>query len=91
MMQSLISDPNHDPNINYDKLEKILCEAKEKHLPVKTVKFNKYKHKRSPWITLGILKSIKFRDGLYKKLNLSRLILFNTIILNTIFKFTTKS
>ena len=32
------------------------------------MKFNKYKHKRSPWITSGILRSIKFRDGLYKNL-----------------------
>ena len=34
----------------------------------KTVKFNKYKHKRSPWITNGILRSLKFRDNLYKSL-----------------------
>ena len=35
----------------------------------KYVKFNnKYKHKKSKWITYGIFKSIKFRDNLYKKL-----------------------
>ena len=32
------------------------------------MKVNKYNHKDSPWITQGILKSIKTRDNLYKKL-----------------------
>ncbi len=32
----------------------------------KTVKFNKYKHKKSKWITYGIMKSIHNRDNLYK-------------------------
>lgn len=39
-----------------------------KHFPIKWVKFNKYKHKVSPWISQGILKSIKYKDNLYKKL-----------------------
>ena len=30
--------------------------------------FNKYKTKKSSWITFGILKSIKYRDTLYKSL-----------------------
>ena len=68
LMESLEADLSQDPNINYEKLENILCRAKEKHLPVKTKKFNKYKHKRSPWITQGILRSIKYRDNLYKNL-----------------------
>ena len=32
----------------------------------KTVRFRKHKHKLSEWITSGILKSIQFRDNLYK-------------------------
>ena len=32
------------------------------------VRFNKFKHKLSPWITNGILTSISFRDKLYHKL-----------------------
>ena len=32
------------------------------------MKFHKHKHKRSPWITNGIIRSIKFRDNLYKQL-----------------------
>ena len=37
----------------------------------KWVKFNKYKHKKSSWITQGLLKSIKYRDNLYKRLKLT--------------------
>ena len=48
-----------DPNINYAKLEKIIIDAKNKCFPVKEVKFNKYKHKITPWITIGIIQSIK--------------------------------
>ena len=32
------------------------------------VQFKRYKHKKTNWITPGILKSIKFRDKLYIKL-----------------------
>ena len=39
-------------------------------MPYKTVKFNKYKHKKSTWITLAILKSIPYRDKLRNKLKL---------------------
>ena len=41
---------------------------KEKHLPYKFVKFNKYRHKDSKWMTHGVIKSIKNRDRLYREL-----------------------
>ena len=56
-----------DPNENYNKLEKIIKESKEKCLPLTEVKFKKYKHKISPWITFAIINSIKSRDKLYVK------------------------
>ena len=34
----------------------------------KTIKFHKHRHKKSKWITNGILNSIKFRDSMYKEL-----------------------
>ncbi len=37
-----------------------------KHMPSKLVKYRKYKHKKSKWITQGIIKSIHYRDNLYK-------------------------
>ena len=56
-----------DPNLNYDILSDIIVNAKEKCIPAKIVKFNKYKHKLNPWITSEILESIKHRDVLYKE------------------------
>ena len=46
----------------------LLQDAKDKHLPVRKIKFNKYKHKKNNWITRGILKSIKTKNKLYKVL-----------------------
>ena len=43
----------------------------DKHISSKTVKFNKYKHKKSKWITHGVIKSIKYRDKLYKILKMT--------------------
>ena len=57
-----------DPNNDYEKFEKIIPKSYDRHFPEKCVKFNKYKHKRSNWITSGILKSIEFRDKIYKRL-----------------------
>ena len=59
-----------DPNIDDAKFEKIITKTNDKHFPEKCVKFNKYKHKRSNWITSGILKSIEFRNKLYKRLKI---------------------
>ena len=67
----LSHDPNADPNENYDKLDKVLQELKEKHFPVKHVNFNKYRHKKNKWITRGIMNSIRFRDRMYKRLKLT--------------------
>ena len=44
IMQALDLDFQSNPSNNYEILEKILCEAKEKYLPKRTVKFDKYKH-----------------------------------------------
>ena len=35
-------------------------------MPLKRYRFNKYKCKKADWITTGIIKSIKFRDNLYR-------------------------
>ena len=56
------------PNHEYDIFERITVTAYEKHFPNKRVKVNKYKHKLSPWITTGLIKSVEFRNKLYKRL-----------------------
>ena len=66
---TLLDDTLHgDPNQNYDKLHQKLSELKCIHLPWKLVKFNKYRHKNNWWITHGVIKSIKYRDKLYRNL-----------------------
>ena len=37
-------------------------------MPLKRIKLHKYKHKKTEWITAGIIRSIKFRDNLYKRM-----------------------
>ena len=62
---------DQDPNINYNKLSDLIQNAKNKHMPTKRVKFKKSKHKKSVWITYGIIKSINYRDNLYKNLKVT--------------------
>lgn len=52
----------------YESLQNIIKEGLNTCLPIKTCRFNKYKHKKCPWITSGILQSIKHRDKLYRQL-----------------------
>ena len=60
--------PNVNPNANYEILKENVTLLLDEHLPIKRVKFRKYKHKHQPWFTFGIIKSIKNRDRLYRKL-----------------------
>ena len=60
-------DINADPNLNYNITHNILKTATEEHLAPKIVKFKKHRHKKTKWITQGIIKSISFRDKLYKE------------------------
>ena len=64
-----------DPNQNYNILSDILTTTIKKRTVLKTVKFKKHKHPKTPWITQEIIRSIKFRDNLHlqwKKRNLIR-------------------
>ena len=61
-------DTMANPNENYNRLEDEIINLINIHLPTKIVKYKKHKHKKSQWITSGIVKSISFRDNLYKKL-----------------------
>ena len=66
IMATLDTDLNANPDTNYEKLNEIIKSGIENCFPVKTIRFNKYKYKKNPWITEGILISIKYRDSLYK-------------------------
>ena len=62
---------SQDPNISYDQLIGVVSDAISKFTEVKTTRFNRRKHKKSPWITFGIIRSIRFKDRLYKRLKLT--------------------
>ena len=67
-MGKLNQDPLNDPNVNYHLLECMLTRLHNTHFQTKTVRYNKYKHNKSTWITAGIIRSIKRKDKLYRKL-----------------------
>ena len=50
----LLKPIDSNPHENYDTFMKIIQQAKDTHLPRKTVKFKKKKHKKSKWMTYGI-------------------------------------
>lgn len=58
---------NADINRNYKIFDSTIEELRTTHIPMRKCRFNKRKHKKSDWITDGILKSINFRDNLYKQ------------------------
>ena len=64
-------NPNADPNYNYDIIYEEITRAKTKHMPNKLVKFNRYKHNKSDWITQGLLTSNRYRYKMYTKYKLA--------------------
>ena len=56
-----------DINVNYDIILDEISKSQNNFLTRKLVKYNKYKHNKSTWITQGLLKSIIYRDKLYKQ------------------------
>ena len=71
IMTKMDLDLRSDPNSNYKLLESEIINANSQFMAIKVVKFKKYKHKRNNWITHGIIKSIKYRDHLYKQVKMT--------------------
>ena len=68
---NLLDHNSHaDPNGNYGIFENTLISLYNKYLPVKKQKYHKYRHKNSFWITTGLMKSIQYRDKLYRSMKL---------------------
>ena len=70
--EKLNKDIHCNPNENYNILESEIIKSMESHMNKKTVKFNRRKHKRDPWITFGILRSVNKKNKLYKCLKLTK-------------------
>ena len=58
LFEQISTNTSADPNTNFENFMNVLSQAKQKCMPKKLVKFDKKKHKKSPWMTNGILKSI---------------------------------
>ena len=52
-----------DPNVSNNIIMAKMAKANNKHMSSKLVKFNKYKHKKSKWITKGLLNAIRLLDN----------------------------
>ena len=70
IINNLLLDDNIDPNINYNILENILTECLNESIPLKQIRMNKYKFKKTDWITNGLIKSIRYRDNLYRNMRI---------------------
>ena len=57
-----------DPNLSYEAFEDFVIRIKHKHMLMTTVRFDEDEYKMTKWVTTRIIKSIKFRDKLYKQL-----------------------
>ena len=68
IIRLLSIDDNTDANCNYNILEDTLVSNLNKYIPIKKINLNKYRHKKSEWITTGIHKSIEYSDTVYKNM-----------------------
>ena len=64
--QKLKTDPDANPNNNYNILSAVILESKTNHLPKKIQRFNKYKHKKEKWMSSALLKSVVHKNKLYR-------------------------
>ena len=53
----IIAGIERDPNETYEIFYESLTHIRDKHMPLKNEKFDRKKHKITPWITQGIIKS----------------------------------
>ena len=68
LMDTFNIGPYVDPNHNYEIIEGVLTQLYNDNFPLRKVRYNKYRHKDNDWITAAIMRSIKYKDKLYRKL-----------------------
>ena len=56
-----------DVNLSYNAFDNKVNEILEKHVPLKKLNKKQLRLQSKPWITPGIVKSIKRRDKLFPK------------------------
>ena len=70
LLSVLNKSPHFHPNKNYECFITNLTDVVSKYISPRKIKFNKAKHKKNSWITKGLIKSINYRDKLYRNLKL---------------------
>ena len=65
---NLNTDLDENPNNTYMLLFTYITRAMDKSMPMKKTKITHYSYPKNPWCSYDTLKSIKFRDKLYKNL-----------------------
>ena len=65
--EKLAKNPDSDPNQNYEIFSSALTEAKINHIPKKTQRFNKFKHRKEKWMTSELLKLVVRKNKLYRE------------------------
>ena len=66
--RSLNNILRNNPNESYRNFTDIISPLMNKHFQVKKIRYNKHRHKKSKWMTHGIMRSIAYRDKMYIKL-----------------------
>ena len=64
--EKLKTDPDANPNYNYEILSSVIIESKANRLPKKSQRFNRYKHKKEKWMSSALLKSVVHKNKLYR-------------------------
>ena len=67
-MNNFNLDENANPQENMQKFQEIIDDAHKQCFKQKRVRCDRRKDPKSPWITRGLIRSIKTRNKLYKKL-----------------------
>ena len=77
---NILNKLNHqallNPNDNYEILNNIIKHNIKTHFPTRFVKYNNINTHKSSWITNGIIRSIRFRDNLYRQLKITKDLVF---------------
>ena len=58
----------NDTSVKYDILHKYITNIIDKHAPLRYLNKNEIVIKAKPWLTGGLLKSIKIKTKYYKKI-----------------------
>ena len=67
LLNRINPSPEGDVEETYSTINETLTRLRDKHFPVKQVRFKRHVHKLQPWMTDIILLNIKTKDELYVK------------------------